>query len=397
MRFQLQPSVNSVLYSPQESHTTRIYRPHNFKMLGQAAMSRFLRLTVTITMKALTNKPSFSHLNALISSTPELMLQPSRRPPYLFRVHSSSSQESNSGSSIVSQDGSLLIRAMFGTDEIIQTKNQLLGSATDPPFLSTTSSLLWAMVHARNMAMLGEKDVKITLTAPKLITEVGSVDTHHAKATSGDFFAADATIQDGSIFAATDVAAALALEFGDRYWRDGLSREFLLSGDIPDEAILGSTTYEATATDIETLLVGMTGKPLPLLHESSTPCQDTWSIISQAMEQAPATSLQSSEYEAARNIANTFRSDRDSFPLTLMCLAFQGRNRQCLDWSQVIGGDPKDLRKVVEGARWISLFETLVPNDNLGYLHEEVVFRGKPELEEWKALMRAAWRKSIRG
>ena len=366
-------------------------------MLGQAAMSRFLRLTVTVTMRALTNKPYHSHLNALISSTPDLMLQPTRRPPYLFRVHSSSSQESNSGSPIVPQDPSLLIRAMFGTDDIVQTKNQLLGSAKDPPFMATTSSLLWAMVHARHMAMSGEKGVKITLTAPKLITEVCSVDTHLADTTSRDVFATDATLQDGSIFAATDVATALALELGDRYWRDGLSREFLLSGDIPNEAILGSTSYEATATDIETLLVGMAGKPLPLMHESSTPCQDTWSIISRAMEQAPGASLHSSEYEAARSIANTFRSDRDSFPLTLMCLAFQSRNQQCLDWSQVIGGDPEDLRKAVEGARWISHFETLVPNDNLGFFHEEVVFRGKPELEEWKALMRAALRKSIRG
>ena len=285
---------------------------------------------------------------------------------------------------------------MFGTDITIQTKNQLLGSSTDPPFLSTTSSLLWAVVHARQMALSGDKGVKITLTAPKLIAEAYSVDTHHAEASSKAGSAEDATLQDGAIFAATDISAALGLESSDRYWRDGLNREYLLSGHIPDEAILGSITYDATAADIETLLVGLVGKTFLLWDESSTPCQETWSMITQAMEEPPVTFTHNTVYEAARGIAKAFGSDCDSLPLTLMCLAFQYRGGHPLDWSQVIGCDLKDMRKVVDGARWISFLETLVPRDNLCYFHDELVFYGKPELEEWKALMLAARMKSRR-
>lgn len=365
-------------------------------MLAQAAISRFLRPTAMIKTGALTTESSLPHLEAFISSTPELMLRPSLRPPYLFRVHSSSSEEPNSGSSIRSHDPSLLTRAVFGGDTAIRAKNQLFGSAKDVPFLSTTSSLLWAMVHARHMTMLGEKGVKITLTAPMLLAKASRVNIRHAEAAFKGSFATDGPLQDGSFFAATDLAAAPTLKSGDHYRRDGLAREYLVSGGILDEAILGSTTYEATATDIETLLVALAGQPFPLVHESSKPCQDTWFTLIQAMENPPATPLRNAEYEAARGIAKSFNSDRDSFPLTLMCLAFQRRDEHCLDWSQVIGRDQKDIKRVVSGSRWISRLGTLAATDNFGYLHEEPVFHGKPELEEWKALMRAAKIKSTR-
>ena len=165
--------------------------------------------------------------------------------------------------------------------------------------------------------MLGEKGVKITLTAPVLLAKANSVNTRHAEAAFKGSFATDAPLQDGSCFAATDLAAMPTLGSGDHYQRNGLSREYLVSGDIPEEAILGSTIYEATAIDIETLLVALAGKPLTLIREPTKACQNMWSTFTQAMKNAPARSLKTTEYEAARGIAKAFKSDRDRFPLTL--------------------------------------------------------------------------------
>ncbi|KAL8704954.1 MAG: hypothetical protein Q9201_001900 [Fulgogasparrea decipioides] len=228
-------------------------------------------------------------------------------PRYLFRVFSSKSQGSKTDRGFVAHS----TQPMSSDDEFRRKLSAHLSwREEDSPFISTTSSLLRALVFARWRCLQGHPDVRIAMINSELIkTEI--------------------------IFPATYLVKEARPERLGKPWHDNPEGEFLALKSIPGEALLGEISYENISTEIETLLPELMDKSYQLTENLRDYYHKRQNVLIRAEKQGDYWPIQPSEYDSARRLARAFKVDHHSLLLTLMILSFRKRDSRALDKDEV--------------------------------------------------------------
>ena len=226
-------------------------------------------------------------------------------PAYLFRVSSSSSQVSSSDRGFFSQSKAPLY---FPVTEFRQKlSDHLLWKASDSPWISTTSSLLRALVFARWRCLQGQDDVRITM-----------IDSRRIRA--------------NTTFPASYLVNKYGSEPFGKPWHDTPEGEYLVLEHIHSNTFLGRTTYKTISEQIETLLPELADKSHQLTENLREYYHGTQNELVRAVKVGNRWPITKRDYEAAHGVANAFGLGPQSLLLTLMCLSFRRREGQTLNW-----------------------------------------------------------------
>jgi len=231
--------------------------------------------------------------------------------PYLFRVQSSSSQVSRTDEGFFSQIEPP--EHLSSPDYRDTLSNHLLWERKESPWISTTSSLLRALVFARYRCLQAEDDVRITMIDPR-------------------------GLQSDTIFPANYLVKKYELKARGKLWHDEPDGEYLVTGKIPSNTFLGETTYKAISKQIETILPELADKPHHLtenLRKYYHGTQNELFRASKPKDQSFDLQAVAREYEAVRSISIAFGGEQISLPLTLMCLAFRRRTILDQEWLKI--------------------------------------------------------------
>lgn len=225
-------------------------------------------------------------------------------PRYLFRSFSSSSQGTNSR-------GGFFVHApkmsqLSYEDHRRTLSNHLLWKPEDSPWISTTSSLLRALVFARWRCLQGQEDVRIA------ILDCRSIEANTA-------------------FPATYLAQKHNLDSLGKPWHDTPDGEYLVWGKIERQAVFGVTTYNAVSKQIEFLLPELADKSHQLTEDLRNYYHGTQSTMVRAEKQGNHWPLAKEEYDAACETANAFSCNDHNLLVALMCLSFRKRDCEAPD------------------------------------------------------------------
>ncbi len=231
--------------------------------------------------------------------------------PYLFRVQSSSSQVSRTDEGFFSQ-----IKPpehLSGPEYQDSLSKHLLWERKESPWISTTSSLLRALIFARYRCLQAEDDVRITMIDPQ-------------------------SLRSDTIFPASYLMKKYKLKSRGKLWHDKPDGEYLVTGKIPSNSFLGEVTYEAISKQIEAILPELADKPHHLTEDLRKYYHGTQNELFRALkpkDQSFDVQALGREYEAVRSLSNAFGGDQISLPLTLMCLAFRRRTTLEQEWLKI--------------------------------------------------------------
>ncbi|KAL8842277.1 MAG: hypothetical protein Q9170_000603 [Blastenia crenularia] len=228
-------------------------------------------------------------------------------PKYLFRVSSASSQGSREGKSFVARSKKPSYISPEGYRKAIS--EHLDGKGGDSFFISTTSSLLRALVFARYKCLRGEQQTRIAIIDSRRIP----VD---------------------KIFAATYLVEQYAVPPRQIPWHDHPDGEYLVEYKIEADAVLGETAYETVASPIADILPELTDKPHQLTEELRMFLFRGEENLSRAVKQQAGDADVTKEYEAARRFSEAFKlGSQNETVLTLMCMALRKRGDRVLEQS----------------------------------------------------------------
>lgn len=234
--------------------------------------------------------------------------------PYLFRVQSSSSQVSRTDEGFFSQTEPP--EHLTSSEYQDCLTSHLLWERKESPWISTTSSLLRALVFARYRCLQAEENVRITMIDPR-------------------------SLQSDTIFPASYLVKKYELKARGKLWHDQPDGEYLVIGKIPSSAFLGDVAYKAISKQIEAILPELADKPHHVTEDLRKYYHGTQNELFRALkpkDQSLDVQALKREYEAVLSLSNAFGGDQISLPLTLMCLAFRRRTILEQEW-QRIGDD----------------------------------------------------------
>ncbi|MCJ1465754.1 hypothetical protein MMC07_004373 [Pseudocyphellaria aurata] len=224
-------------------------------------------------------------------------------PTYLFRVHSSSSQGSNSSSGFQAAapaPPSIPPFSIYRT----QLSEHLRWFPTPSPWISTTSSLLWALAFARFKAISGEIDVQISLLA-------------------------SAEINPTTLFLSGYLVRIYRLRALGRPWHDRPQGEFLAWGQIPASAMRGTVAWKSLAASADQLFPKLAPDEDDRPHQRVNAMRKIGFLPKEAgMDQGMPVTKQ--DYIAALAIASLFGDEVARLPLLVMGLSFRARNLESL-------------------------------------------------------------------
>lgn len=251
-------------------------------------------------------------------------------PTYLFRVHSASSQGSNSsGFQAASAPPPSL--PLF-SDYQSQLSNHLRWLPPPSPWISTTSSLLWALTFARWKAIMGELDVQISLLT-------------------------SAEINPTTLFPAGYLVRVYGPQVTGRPWHDCPQGEFLVWGQIPESAVRGTVAWTDLATSADRLLPKLTLEDEDRPHQRASALRKI-GFSPRDAETDHGEPVTEQDYTAALLIADRFGEKAARFSLLAMGLAFQKRNLESL---KILAPNPSHASTGKTGAVlfWILCFDFL--------------------------------------
>lgn len=224
-------------------------------------------------------------------------------PTYLFRVHSSSSQGSNSFSGFQAASTPPPSPPPF-LDYQSQLSSHLSWHPPPSPWISTTSSLLWALTFARSKAISGELDVQISLLA-------------------------SAEINPTTLFPAGYLVRVYRPRVTGKPWHDCPQGEFLVWGQIPESAVRGTVAWIDLATSADRLLPKLTPEDEDRPHQRANALRKI-GFSPRDAETDHGVPITEQDYTAALLIADKFGEKAARFSLLAMGLAFQKRNLESL-------------------------------------------------------------------
>ena len=234
-------------------------------------------------------------------------------PRYLFRVHSSKSQGSFSSSGFHA-GRPLATHKKYSVETKALLSAHLLWQHTPSYWISTTSSLLWALIYARWKARSGENDVSISLIASDYMDKT-------------------------TIFAATYLVNYYGLRESGKIWHDKPAGEYLVKWKIPTDVIRGTVRFQ----DISAALDRLTPELIDCAEDR--PSQATRELRRVCFPERNSHSLDGDagrtgtgywpfsveECVAARHIARSFEYEEAQWLLITMCLSFRRRNLDSME------------------------------------------------------------------
>ncbi|KAL9599852.1 MAG: hypothetical protein Q9219_003546 [cf. Caloplaca sp. 3 TL-2023] len=229
-------------------------------------------------------------------------------PTYLFRVASLSSQGKVTTNSLNSHFPKPAQISASAYRDMISA--HLSGKGGDSFFISSTSSLLRALVFARWKCLQGEQRTRIAVIKSW-------------------------TVPDGRIFPATYLVEKYGVPSTGKPWHDRPDGEFLVEEQIDKAAILGMMEYKSVAGAVEALLPELADKPHQLTEElrpflfgsSRAEC-----LLRATTEERQLSDRNvEKDYEAAKSFSQAFKlGTEDSLILTLMGMSLRERDHQIL-------------------------------------------------------------------
>ncbi|KAL8725071.1 MAG: hypothetical protein Q9181_006556 [Wetmoreana brouardii] len=236
-------------------------------------------------------------------------------PRYLFRVFSAKSQGSKSDQGFIAHS----TQPISSDDDFRQKlSDHLSWREKASPFISSTSSLLRALVFARWSCLQGHQDVRIAMINSDLITTK-------------------------TVFPATYLVKEARPEPSGKPWHDNPEGEFLTLKSIQKGALLGETSYEDISPDIETLLPELMDKSYQLTEDLREYYHKPQNVLIRAEKQKAYWPISVDEYNSARKLARAFNVDHHSLLLTLMILSFRKRDSQALDKADFAWNFPGEI------------------------------------------------------
>ena len=234
-------------------------------------------------------------------------------PRYLFRVQSSNSQGrfSSGGGFRASRD--LYTHEESHAEAKALLSAHLLWHKTPTYWISTTSSLLWALVYARWRVGSADKDVSISLIA-------------------------SARIDKTTVFLAMDLVKYYGLEKVGKIWHDKPEGEHLIKWRIPPDALRGTVGFPDISTEFERLVPELVDSAD---HRSSQVTAELRRVCFPDIK-SPRLNRDAGrtdtgvwpfsveDYVSARHIAQSFGDEEAQGLLTLMCLSFRRRDLDSL-------------------------------------------------------------------
>ena len=191
-----------------------------------------------------------------------------------------------------------------------QVRDHMLWKKKDSPFVSTTSSLLWAIVFARYRSLMGDQDISITLMDLRLVPHP-------------------------LVFSSKDLASKLKMEHTGKPWHDDPVGEYLALGRIPKEVFLGKAAFGDLTRHMKKLLPELADKPNQLMEDLRGMYHGTRTGLLRCKSQVNSPSTIFERYKAAYAIAHAFGTREQSLVLTLMCLAFRKEEYEAWSWAIV--------------------------------------------------------------
>lgn len=225
-------------------------------------------------------------------------------PAFLFRVHSASSQGSNSSSGF--QAASLPPPSLPPFEHYQERLSTHLNWNRLPsPWISTTSSLLWALAYARWKTILGEQDVQISLLA-------------------------SADINPTTLFPSGYLVRMYAPQNTGKPWHDSPQGEFLVWGQIPGSAVRGTVAWKDLARSAYQLMPALSPDVDDRPHQRVSALRKIEFTSGDAGmdHEVPITKQ---DCIAALVMANLFRDKAARFSLFAMGLAFRARSLESLN------------------------------------------------------------------
>ena len=240
------------------------------------------------------------------TSDPENIFK--RIPRYLFRVHSSTSQ--GTFSSFGFRSGQ---KPFFSEESYEETRSlvsaHLLWHKAPSPWISTTSSLLWALVYARWKLRNGDKDTSISLVASDRIEKT-------------------------TIFPSMYLVKYYNLDKVGKIRHDKPEGEYLVKWRITGDAVRSSVRYQDVAKEFDDLVPelasGVEDRPSQATSELRRVCFPKIDL-EKASGGTPRTDMAIwpftiQDYVSAGHIARSFNNEEARVLLTMMCLSFRRRD-----------------------------------------------------------------------
>lgn len=239
-------------------------------------------------------------------------------PTYLFRVHSCSSQGKNSPSGFQAASPPPPSLPPFPEYQT-QLSTHLRWTPSPSPWISTTSSLLWALAFARWKSVSGELDVQISLLA-------------------------SAEIDPSTIFPSGYLVRMYGPQVTGRPWHDCPQGEFLVWGQIPGCAVRGTAAWKDLAGRADQLLPRVAPDVDDRPHQRVSAMRKLGFPPSEA-DMKDGVPVTKRDCITALVMADLFCDKAARFSLLAMGLAFRARNLESLN---ILA---PDLSHVVRGKR----------------------------------------------
>ena len=251
-----------------------------------------------------------------LNATTHSLSNRSMIPPYLFRV-SKPTDRFSAENGYVSFSSRQPVPTRDGLRK--QLSDHLLWKTENSPWISTTCSLLRAIVDARWRYLRGDTDIVIRMLDSRMI-------------------------KDSMVYPATDLAKSVGgLEITGKPWHDSPEGEYLVLHNIPASAVLGEADYAEIIDHVETLLPELADKPHQVTDEMRKylhgPHQNRLlrAVKGSELWRRNHWPMQDAEIVAARSIANNLAGPTAArLSLLLMCLSLRKRNVQAINWPAVL-------------------------------------------------------------